>query len=73
MAKIAKGLIIKAVRGYQRFISPLLGNNCRFQPTCSEYFLQAVDKYGVFKGFYLGSKRILRCHPFNPGGSDPLP
>lgn len=73
MAKLLKDLVIGLVKGYQRFISPLLGNNCRFTPTCSEYFIQAVAKYGVFKGVFLGGKRILRCHPFNPGGYDPLP
>ncbi|MBI4857722.1 MAG: membrane protein insertion efficiency factor YidD [Acetobacterium sp.] len=68
-----KKFLILIVRGYQKFISPLLGNNCRFSPTCSQYFIMAVDKYGVVKGSYLGGKRILRCHPFNPGGYDPLP
>ncbi len=68
-----KQFLVLIVRGYQKFISPLLGNNCRFSPTCSEYFILAVEKYGVIKGSYLGGKRILRCHPFNPGGYDPLP
>lgn len=68
-----KKFLVLIVRGYQKFISPLLGNNCRFSPTCSEYFILAVEKYGVIKGSYLGGKRILRCHPFNPGGYDPLP
>lgn len=68
-----KKFLVVIVRGYQKFISPLLGNNCRFSPTCSEYFIMAVEKYGVIKGSYLGGKRILSCHPFNPGGYDPLP
>lgn len=68
-----KKFLVLIVRGYQKFISPLLGNNCRFSPTCSEYFILAVEKYGVIKGSYLGGKRIFRCHPFNPGGYDPLP
>ena len=68
-----KKFLVLIVRGYQKFISPLLGNNCRFSPTCSEYFILAVEKYGVIKGSYIGGKRILRCHPFNPGGYDPLP
>ena len=68
-----KKFLVLIVRGYQKFISPLLGNNCRFSPTCSEYFILAVEKYGVLRGTYLGGKRILRCHPFNPGGYDPLP
>lgn len=61
------------VRGYQIFISPLLGPHCRFTPTCSAYFIQAVEKYGPLKGSWLGIKRILRCHPGNPGGYDPVP
>ncbi|MBK5244049.1 MAG: membrane protein insertion efficiency factor YidD [Eubacteriaceae bacterium] len=68
-----KKILIIIIRGYQKFISPLLGNNCRFRPTCSEYFILAVEKYGFFKGIYLGGKRIIKCHPFNPGGYDPLP
>jgi len=68
-----KKILIIIIRGYQKFISPLLGNNCRFSPTCSEYFILAVEKYGFFKGIYLGGKRIVKCHPFNPGGYDPLP
>ncbi|KNZ42672.1 hypothetical protein AKG39_05220 [Acetobacterium bakii] len=67
-----KKSLVLLIRGYQKFISPFLGNNCRFSPTCSEYFILAVEKYGVFKGIYLGTKRIVKCHPFNPGGYDPL-
>jgi putative membrane protein insertion efficiency factor len=68
-----KKFLVILVRGYQKFISPLLGNNCRFSPTCSEYFILAVEKYGAIKGSLLGIRRILKCHPFNPGGYDPLP
>lgn len=68
-----KQLVISLIRGYQRFISPLLGSNCRFHPTCSHYTLQAVERYGAAKGLWLGAKRIGRCHPFNPGGYDPVP
>jgi len=60
------------IRIYQRFISPLKGKTCRFSPTCSEYMVQAVEKYGLGKGFLLGVKRILKCHPFHPGGYDPV-
>jgi len=60
------------IKGYQRLISPMLPPNCRFYPTCSEYFLCALDKYGFFKGSFYGIKRILKCHPFHPGGYDPL-
>ncbi|MCD6318730.1 membrane protein insertion efficiency factor YidD [Candidatus Aerophobetes bacterium] len=57
---------------YQRAISPYLPHSCRFYPTCSQYTLEAIDKYGLGKGILLGIKRISRCHPFNPGGYDPV-
>ena len=63
--------LIGLVRLYQAFLSPLLGRNCRFHPTCSNYFIQAVDKYGPLKGSLRGLWRICRCNPFNPGGEDP--
>ena len=65
-------LMILLIRFYQKCISPLFPATCRFYPTCSTYFIQALEKYGVFKGSYLGIKRILQCHPGNPGGYDPL-
>jgi len=68
-----KWLVRGLIRGYQLFISPLLGQRCRFYPTCSAYTLEAVEKYGVMRGLWLGAKRISRCHPFNPGGFDPVP
>ena len=68
-----KQSVIVLIRGYQRFISPLLASNCRFHPTCSHYTLEAVERYGALKGLWLGAKRISRCHPFNPGGYDPVP
>ncbi|MCL2438816.1 MAG: membrane protein insertion efficiency factor YidD [Coriobacteriia bacterium] len=61
------------IRGYQQVISPLLPPTCRFLPTCSEYALEAISTYGVFKGGWLALVRILKCHPFHPGGYDPLP
>ncbi|HHX14149.1 MAG TPA: membrane protein insertion efficiency factor YidD [Clostridiales bacterium] len=67
-----KTLITGMVRGYQKWISPLFPPSCRFYPTCSAYFIQAVEKYGVARGSLLGIKRILKCHPFHPGGYDPL-
>jgi len=67
-------LLIAAIRFYRYVISPLLPARCRFMPTCSEYALEALQRYGVFKGGYLAMKRILRCHPFSScHGYDPLP
>jgi len=68
-ARIANSL----VRFYQLTFSSLVGNCCRFQPTCSEYARQAYQKYGLFKGTWLTVKRLLRCHPWAKGGYDPLP
>lgn len=70
--KIGKNIGIGLIRFYQRCVSPLFPPSCRFYPTCSQYTLEAIKKYGLIKGGYLGIKRILRCHPFNPGGYDPL-
>ncbi|MDD2484239.1 MAG: membrane protein insertion efficiency factor YidD [Eubacteriales bacterium] len=67
-----KRILIILVRGYQKIISPLFPPTCRFYPTCSTYFIQAVEKYGACKGTFIGMKRILKCHPFHPGGYDPL-
>ncbi|MFT3962136.1 membrane protein insertion efficiency factor YidD [Propionivibrio sp.] len=66
-------LLLVLIRGYKYAISPLLGQNCRFFPSCSEYTAQAIQKHGACKGACLGLKRILRCHPWNPGGFDPVP
>ncbi|HMO14689.1 MAG TPA: membrane protein insertion efficiency factor YidD [Pirellulaceae bacterium] len=71
LASLPKRLMILMVRFYQVTISPLLGPQCRFQPTCSSYFIQAVEKYGVIRGTFRGIRRVLRCHPFNRGGCDP--
>ncbi|TEA26879.1 membrane protein insertion efficiency factor YidD [Candidatus Schmidhempelia bombi] len=68
----AKGLIL-LIRGYQRFISPLLGPHCRFQPTCSHYAIVAIRRFGLLKGSWLMVKRILKCHPLHAGGEDPVP
>jgi len=64
-------LLIAGVRLYQIFLSPVLGRQCRFQPTCSQYFILAVKKYGAVRGSCRGLLRICRCHPFHPGGYDP--
>ena len=63
---------IYIVRFYQKYISPLKGPTGRFYPTCSQYSLDAFKKYGLLKGMYLSIKRILKCHPFHPGGYDPV-
>ncbi len=68
-----KKALILIIKGYQNFISPMFPPTCRFYPTCSTYFIQALEKYGFFKGSWLGIKRILRCNQFNPGGYDPVP
>lgn len=73
LKKVASQPLIILVRFYQVCISPLKPPSCRFMPTCSEYALQALKKYGPFKGTYLAVRRILRCHPFGGSGYDPVP
>jgi putative membrane protein insertion efficiency factor len=68
-----KKIIIFTITLYQKYISPLKPATCRFYPTCSEYTVQALTRFGLVKGIWLSIKRILRCHPFNPGGYDPVP
>ncbi|MCX8094802.1 MAG: membrane protein insertion efficiency factor YidD [Caldisericia bacterium] len=68
-----KKSVLFLIKFYQKFISPLFPPSCRFTPTCSQYTFEAVQKYGVLKGLFLGMKRILRCNPFFPGGEDPVP
>lgn len=68
-----KLLLLALIRIYKYAISPFLGRRCRFFPSCSEYAAEAVEKYGALKGVRLGIKRISRCHPWNPGGFDPVP
>jgi len=69
--RLPSRLLIWLVRFYQMAISPLLGSHCRFRPTCSQYFIEAVQKYGPVRGTWRGICRICRCHPFHPGGYDP--
>ncbi|MEL0034867.1 MAG: membrane protein insertion efficiency factor YidD [Gammaproteobacteria bacterium] len=68
-----KRLIILPIRFYQKFISPLLGQRCIYTPSCSHYMIQAIERFGIFRGTWLGIKRIGRCHPLNEGGDDPVP
>ena len=65
--------LIILIRGYQLLISPLLGSNCRFMPTCSEYAIESFKSYGLIKGFFLTIKRIGKCHPWGSHGYDPIP
>ncbi|MDY6848564.1 MAG: membrane protein insertion efficiency factor YidD [Thermodesulfobacteriota bacterium] len=66
-------ILLALIRFYQICLSPLKGPSCRFHPTCSEYIFQAIRQYGILHGVYLGCKRLAKCHPFHPGGYDPLP
>jgi putative membrane protein insertion efficiency factor len=70
---MVKKTFIFLVKGYQFLISPLLGNNCRFYPSCSQYMIQAIERFGIIKGVYLGGKRLSKCHPWHEGGMDPIP
>jgi len=72
-ARAVRGLVMGAIVVYRRFISPMLRPSCRFEPTCSAYALTSVERYGVLRGGWLAARRIARCHPFNPGGYDPVP
>jgi putative membrane protein insertion efficiency factor len=66
-------ILLWIIRGYQLLLSPWLGSNCRFYPSCSCYTHTAIERYGAFRGSWLGLCRLLRCHPFNEGGYDPVP
>lgn len=68
-----KYILIFLIRFYRKFLSPLFPPCCRFYPTCSSYALEALKRFGFFKGTYLSLRRILRCHPFHDGGFDPVP
>lgn len=73
MGSAARGLGVVAIRAYQRWVSPGLPPSCRFYPSCSEYAAQAVARHGLLRGCWLAARRLLRCHPFHPGGYDPVP
>lgn len=68
-----KAVALFLIRAYQLTLSPLLGNHCRYHPTCSAYAREAIEKHGLLKGVRLGARRLLRCHPFHAGGIDPVP
>jgi putative membrane protein insertion efficiency factor len=68
-----RSALILAVRGYQLWISPLLPSACRYYPTCSAYAIEAIEKHGAATGSWMAIRRIARCHPFRPGGYDPVP
>ena len=73
IGKMVSGLLMALIRGYQYLLSPLLPDSCRFVPTCSQYGVEALKKYGPAKGFWLTAKRIFRCHPWGGSGYDPVP
>lgn len=73
MKKLLLMFLLALVRGYRMLISPLFPPSCRFQPTCSQYALDALEAYGPWQGSWLTVRRILRCHPLHPGGFDPVP
>ena len=68
-----RAVLIALIRGYQWFVSPLLGNHCRFYPSCSKYAREAIERHGVLRGVWLAIRRVARCHPWHPGGVDPVP
>ena len=70
---VPRRVAVALVRFYQRFISPAFPSSCRFRPTCSAYAITSIERYGLFRGGWLAIKRIGRCHPWNPGGYDPVP
>ena len=68
-----KKAVLHLIRAYKKLISPLLGNHCRFVPSCADYTYEAVIKHGLIRGLLLGAKRLIKCQPFHPGGIDPVP
>ncbi|MGB9661952.1 MAG: membrane protein insertion efficiency factor YidD [Moorellaceae bacterium] len=68
-----QAMVLVAIKGYQKLISPWLGKHCRFYPSCSDYACQAIARYGLYRGGWLAVKRIGRCHPWSEGGYDPVP
>ncbi|MGH9457392.1 MAG: membrane protein insertion efficiency factor YidD [Thermoanaerobaculia bacterium] len=73
LSSVPRGVLLVLLRGYKRFLSPLLPPACRFEPTCSAYAMEAISRYGALRGCWLALRRLARCHPFHPGGWDPVP
>jgi len=73
LSNLSKQIFLKLIRFYQVAISPMLGSNCIYTPTCSHYTYEAIERFGVIRGGWLGAKRIARCTPFHEGGYDPVP
>ena len=73
VTQLPRQLLVAVIRAYQRFLSPALPPSCRFHPSCSQYALEAVTRHGALRGGWLAARRLARCHPFHPGGYDPVP
>jgi uncharacterized protein len=73
VTQLPRQFLVAMIRAYQRFLSPALPPSCRFHPSCSQYALEAVTRYGALRGIWLAVRRLARCHPFHPGGFDPVP
>lgn len=72
-SNLLKRLLISFIKVYRYLISGFFGNSCRFEPSCSSYMMSAIEQHGCIKGVYYGTRRLLRCHPWHPGGVDPVP
>ncbi len=68
-----KTVFLALIRAYQYLLRPMLGSNCRFYPSCSDYALEAIERHGALRGLWLAVRRVARCHPYHPGGFDPVP
>jgi uncharacterized protein len=68
-----KTVLLALIRGYQYLLRPMLGSSCRFYPSCSDYAREAIERHGAIRGVFLAVKRVGRCHPYHPGGFDPVP
>jgi putative membrane protein insertion efficiency factor len=73
LVRVPRWILGTTIRGYQLIVSPLLPPSCRFSPSCSQYALEAIGRHGALKGSWLAARRLARCHPFHPGGIDPVP